>query len=449
MNETLAEKIKRLNEEVFTAHEFDIKLFAELTEMQRELGILDKNRPFCPFLRPHFFARSRYEKIARAAADISEAFERLTIAAIESEDILDELDLTEREKQLAKINPRYKGVSNSSRLDSFVCGEEFKFLECNGESPAGITDQMQIEKILQRVPAVKKFLAENKHWSPKPHEKLLQALVTAYRDFGGAKAKPNIAIVDWRGVGTETEFENLRVFFEAEGHKTRIIDPRDLEYDGKILRVGEFEIDVFYKRVVLFEFLEKFDDSHPLIRAYKDGNVCMANSFRSKIPHKKASFAILSDEKYEKIFTNEQLETIRKHIPWTRRLREGKTIFQGETIDLLEFLRRERERFLIKPNDDYGGKGVVLGWETSQNDWEQVINESLQHSFVAQERAAVEKAVFPAYSDKVTMENLLIDFDPFLFAGKVEGGLVRLSASSIVNVAQGGGETAMFVLEDF
>ena len=47
------------------------------------------------------------------------------------------------------------------------------------------------------------------------------------------------------------------------------------------------------------------------------------------------------------------------------------------------------------------------------------------------------------------MEELLIDFDPFLFRGKVEGGLVRLSSSSLVNVAQGGGETALIVLEDF
>jgi len=273
-------------------------------------------------------------------------------------------------------------------------------------------------------------------------------LVAAYRDFGGAKAKPNIAIVDWRGVATVTEFENLRRFFESEGHETLIADPHDVEYDGRALHVGEFQIDIFYKRVVIYEFLEKFNETHPLIRAYKDGNVCMANSFRSKIPHKKASFAILSDEKYENIFTAEQLETIRKHIPWTRRVREGKTTFEGKPVDLLEFLRRERERFLIKPNDDYGGKGIVLGWEVSQTVWEQALNDSLQNSFVAQERALVEKINFPIYSDKITFENLLIDFDPFLFSGKVEGGLVRLSSSSIVNVAQGGGETAMIVLED-
>jgi len=449
MNEKLIEKISKLDQQIYAEHQFDTRLFAELTKAQRELGILDKGRPFCPFLRPHFFARPLYEKIARAAASINQALEQMTFAALESEEILNELDLTETEKRLARIEPRYAGVSNSSRLDSFIYGEDFKFLECNGESPAGITDQTQIEKVLEKIPVVKEFLAENKHWRPKPHEKLLQALIVAYRDFGGAKAKPNIAIVDWRGVSTETEFESLRQFFESEGHATLIADPHDVEYDGRALHVGEFAIDIFYKRVIIYEFLEKFGETHPLIRAYRDGNVCMANSFRSKIPHKKASFAILSDEKYEKIFTAEQLEMIRQHIPWTRRVREEKTTYEKETVDLLEFLRRERERFLIKPNDDYGGKGVVLGWEVSQTDWEQALNESLQNSFVAQQRALVEKISFPMYSEKIIFENLLIDFDPFLFSGKVEGGLVRLSSASIVNVARGGGETAMIVLEDF
>ena len=46
------------------------------------------------------------------------------------------------------------------------------------------------------------------------------------------------------------------------------------------------------------------------------------------------------------------------------------------------------------------------------------------------------------------MGELLIDFDPFLFRGRVEGGLVRLSSRSLVNVAVGGGEAALVVLDD-
>lgn len=387
-------------------------------------------------------------EISRAAEIIAAAFETMTRAALENEDVMRELDLTEREEEMARIDPGYQGVCNSSRLDSFICGDDFKFLEYNAETPAGIIDQMQIEKVLEMIPEVKEFLDGIRHFRPRPHEKLLAALLADYREFGGRKEHPNIAIVDWRGVSTFTEFEVLKEFFESKGNPTVIADPREMEYDGRVLRAGDFEIDIFYKRVLIHEFQDEFEPDNPFSNAYRDGRVFMANSFRTKIPHKKASLAIASDERFQSLFSGEQIEMIRKHIPWTRRVREMKTVYHGREIDLLEHLRREREKFLLKPNDDYGGSGIVLGWETAESDWERALETALQGSFVAQERAAVEKINFPVYTeDEIRPAELLIDFDPFLFRGRVEGGLVRLSSSALVNVAQGGGETALIVLE--
>lgn len=449
MSEKLEAIIRKLDEEICRDAFVNSESFLKSLESAQKSGILHDDRPICPFLRPHFIARSQYEKIVRAAEILGEAFERLTDAALETKEIFDELDLTEKEEQMARINPGYKRLCVSSRLDAFFDGDDFKFLEYNAESPAGIADQMQMEKSVELVPQVKRFLAENRHWKPQPHVRILDALVQAYRDFGGKKEKPNIAIVDWRGVSTFSEFLILQEYFESAGFPTIIADPRELEFDGEILRAGGFSIDIFYKRIIIHEFLENFDETHPLTRAYREGKVCMANSFRTKIPHKKASFAIVTDERWEKLFTTEQLEVIRRHIPWTRRLRDSKTSYNGREIDLLEFLRRERERFLIKPNDDYGGKGITLGWETSESEWEKAIEEAFPHSFVAQERAAVGKTSIPALAGSVVMQELMIDFDPFVFNGKVEGGLVRLSSQSIVNVSQGGGETPLVVLEDF
>ncbi len=448
MDKKLAAAIDELDERILTNHRFDKTLFAELNAAQRELGILSDDRPFSPYLRPTFFTRKMYEKITNAAEVLAGALEKMTFAALESDEIFAELDLTEREARLARIDPGYKTVCNSSRFDAFIHGEDFRFLEYNGETPAGITDQMQIEKVVELVPEVRQFLSENEHWRPKPHVNLLAGLVATYRDFGGKKEKPNIAIVDWEGVSTNSEFLVLQEYFESEGHRCVIADPHELEYDGKILRAGDFEIDIFYKRVLIHEFLDKFPAGNPLSNAYRDGRICMANSFRSKIPHKKASLAVLSDKKYARLFSASELEMIEKHIPWTRRVRDTKVDFGGEDVDLLEKLRREREKFLLKPNDDYGGSGIVLGWETSATDWETALENALVESFVAQERVPVDKVTFPTYSDKAETHELLIDFDPFLFAGKAEGGLVRLSSSSLVNVALGGGETALIVLEN-
>jgi hypothetical protein len=448
MGNALKKIIAELNENLIKEYKTDKQLFKELTEVQSDLGLLYDDRPTCPFLRPHFLSRKQYDEIAHAAETIAEAAKRLTYAALEDEKLLERFDLTEQEERLAKINPGYEKICVSSRLDTFVAGENFKFLEYNAETPAGVGDQMQLEKVLEKIPLTKDFLANNKHWRPKPHQKLLQSLFTSYREFGGKKSKPNIAIVDWEGVSTEAEFFILKDYFESMGFPTLIADPSELDYNGKNLHAGSFEIDIFYKRVIIHELLEKIDETHPIIQSYIDGNLCMANSFRVKIPHKKMGFAIFTDEKYAEIFTDEQLEIIKTHIPWTRKVEETKTKFHNEKIDLIEYLQNNRERFLLKPNDDYGGKGIVLGWEVEQAEWETAIGEALQDSFIVQEKADIEKQEFPVYGEKVTLKNLLVDFDPFLFQNKTEGGLVRLSSSSLVNITQGGGQTALIILEN-
>ena len=50
---------------------------------------------------------------------------------------------------------------------------------------------------------------------------------------------------------------------------------------------------------------------------------------------------------------------------------------------------------------------------------------------------------------QLSVEELNVDFDPFLFMGEVEGGMVRLASGSLVNITQGGGETALVILEGF
>ncbi len=449
MTQDLDTIIEKLNGELVSAYKNDTALFKKMTAIQRNSGLIYDERPTCPFLRPHLISRKSYNEIARAAETIAEAAERLTYAALEDPQLLDRFDLSDDEARLVRIDPGYRNICNSSRLDTFINGSEFKFLEYNAETPAGVGDQPELENVLEVIPLIKAFLGSHRHWRPQPQKKLLKSLFTSYREFGGRKQKPNIAIIDWEGVPTEAEFHILSDYFESMGFPTLIIDPSEVEYDGEKLHAGSFQIDILYKRVLIHEFLERCGGGHPLVEAYTDGNLCMCNSFRAKIPHKKTSFAILTDEAYAVLFTAGQLEIIRKHIPWTRKLEETKTKFDGREIDLLEFIRADRERFLLKPNDDYGGTGIVFGWESSEAEWESAIENSLADSFIVQERAPISQEVFPVFDSEASLTELLVDFDPFLFQNKVEGGLVRLSSSSLVNVTQGGGQTALIVMEDF
>jgi hypothetical protein len=444
----LASAIQQLDSDILNDPTIGPELFEELLAAQRELGLLHGERPTCPFLRPHILTRSQYAAISQAAETIATAFERLVARALNDEALLQKLALTESEKKMARIDPGYSRLCVTSRLDAFLTDSSFQFLEYNAESPAGVADQMQLEKILLQLPHMKQFLMRYEHWRPEPHRRLLSALLDTYREWGGEVERPQIAIVDWMGVSTASEFEVLKQYFEEEGNPTVIADPRALEYDGDGLKTGDFRIDILYKRVVIHEFLERFDEHHPLSRAYADHKVCMANSFRSKAAHKKAGFAILSDPRYGHLFTTEELQTIRRHVPWTRLVQHESTEFDGVVRELIDILRSERTRLVLKPNDDYGGHGVVIGWETEPEVWEQAITAALEQPYVAQERVPVKKIAIPMFTDRLQREEMIVDFNPFLFNNEVEGGLVRLSSSSLCNVSSGGGETALLILEE-
>jgi hypothetical protein len=324
MHSLTDDRVARLDRELLRLHRNDHRLFSELTDLQRTSGIMHADRPICPFLRPYFLAESRYEAIRSAAASICRAVAAVTDAALRNSEIMKDLGMTEKEERWARLDPGYADTCVTSRLDTFLSPDGFAFLEYNGENPAGIGDQQSLQSLFRHVPAVNSFLESTSHHFPQPHTRLLTSLDRAYREYGGKKEKPNIAIVDWAGVSTGAEFTILQEVFESAGYRTGIFDPDELEHKNGVLRAGDFEIDVFYKRVIIHEFLDRFDETHPVFTACSDGVVCMANSFRSKIPHKKSSFAILTDERYKGLFDPESLDVINRHVPWTRIVRHAR-----------------------------------------------------------------------------------------------------------------------------
>jgi hypothetical protein len=93
----------------------------------------------------------------------------------------------------------------------------------------------------------------------------------------------------------------------------------------------------------------------------------------------------------------------------------------------------------LKPNDEYGGKGVILGWTVDAHEWEQAFLAALTSSYVVQERVEVPREPFPVLLENVHFLDLAADLDPYLFWGKVQGSLCRLSSSALLNVTAGAG----------
>jgi hypothetical protein len=272
-------------------------------------------------------------------------------------------------------------------------------------------------------------------------------LLTTYREWGG-KGAPNIAILDWADLPTEHEFVLLRNYFVGSGVPTIICTPDELEYSGGRLRRADFPIDLVYKRIIIHEFLDRYDDTHPLILAYRNHDVCLINPFRCKLLHKKAGFEMMTDESYGHWFTAQELNVIHHCVPWTRRVFERKTFHRGHEIDLIEYIRKHRGDFILKPNDDYGGHGVFFGDRANTSEWDEAIAAALNSDYVVQERLELQTEEFPIFNEREWgLQRMFVDTNPFIFRGVVDGAMVRLSDSPIVNVTSGGGETGFFVLE--
>ncbi len=418
----------------------------KLDEVQLVFG----GRMLCPYLRPHFVGREQFDYATRVCERIWQSMLKVGDLAVGNNELLDYLGVTEAERKLIAFEPGFKGVSRTSRLDSFLTESSFQFVELNAETPAGIAYSDVASEIFQGMEPLK-LLQEQFRLTPVAgRARMLETLLSAYSEFAGpSAAKPKIAIVDYRGLPTQREFELFKEYFESHGYETTIADPRDLEFSGGRLRHGDFEIDIIYKRVLVNEFLEKVDECQALLKACEARAVCMVNSFRGKLIHKKLLFGVLTDERFEQFFPAEEREFIGRHVPWTRRVEERKTRHMGKDIDLLEFTRKNRDNLVLKPNDEYGGKGIFVGWQCDEKQWEDAINSSLGADYLVQERVATAREEFPyiCQDGSVAFADQLVDLDPLLFDGKVGSAFTRLSVSELANVTAGGGMVPVFIVE--
>src|SRR5262249_17288019 len=293
-----------------------------------------------PYLRPHFVTAEDFRNVVRVCETVWSAIEKVKDAAVRDPALLDELGLTPVERELVQIDPGYRAVSPTARLDSFLTDDAYSFVELNGESPAGIAYADAAFEIFEELPVMKRFAANYSLRRFEGRPLMLQVLLDCHQEFLGHKPEraPQIAIVDLKGLPTQKEFELFREYFAAQGCPSVIASPDELEFSDGKLRLRDFEIDIVYKRLLVNEYLPIMGDQPALLEAYRARAICMVNSFRSKLIHKKALFTVLTNATYASLFSPAEREAITGHVPWTRRVRPGKSDYYGEEIDLLEFI---------------------------------------------------------------------------------------------------------------
>jgi hypothetical protein len=419
-----------------------------LAESLRKGGAQYGGRDLVSVLRPKFVTSGEYATLGYVSGVILQAVRRLAQRILESSALRSFIGLSEGEARLIEPPGLVPDPCVLARLDSFQTADGPRFVELNAEAPAGggFGDVMALA--FAKHPLIQELASKTGGFMLSGRDRLLETLLVAWRAARGAK-KPAILITDYLEARTINEFHIIAEHFRAAGFECTVEDPRRLEYLDRRLYAQGRVVDLVYRRVLANEFLDRESELRALWSAYADGSVVMVNPFRCKLVHKKVTFALLTGDGDDAWMTPEERGVVHAHVPWTRKVRETKTDFHGKTVDLLTFVVENRERFVLKPSDEYGGKGVVLGWQTDQNAFERAVREASSGHWVVQERIAPIEESFPAFQPPLQPVKMTVDLDPYLYFGHMHGMLARLAPGSISNVTSGGGQVPVMVIPDW
>jgi hypothetical protein len=416
----------------------------QLDQQLRSRNLVFGGRALCTVLRPRLMPIDELRDMQRQIAPLMRAFRKAYERARLDAEFRVQFRLEDWEELLFLEDQGLDEPSPTSRLDFFSSAPGAMALtEYNAETPAGAAYNDALAEAFLDLPAMRAFAARYDVAPLVARHGVIGALLDAWRAWSGSRDRPRIAILDWDDVPTVAEFELYQAHFGALGIDCVIDDPRRTEYTNGKLIVRGAPAQLIYKRVLITELIQTCGLESPVVRAVRDRAVCMVDGFRCKLLHKKAGLAVLSDERNAAMFDADDHAAIHASIPWTRVVEERKTTHQGREVDLLPFVAEHRDRLVLKPSDEYGGKGVVLGWTVDASAWERAMREALATPHIVQEKVRIPSEPYPSWVEgRVEVYDRMFDTAPFVTNGNhMEGLLTRLSTAALLNVTAGGGST--------
>jgi len=426
----------------------DLRWVKNLQEQMEARQLSAGGRLLCPFLRPNFVTQKQYDNLVKTGEALISAVDRMLRLALASPQLLSRMQLFPAEKMLAAIDPGYEMSEVSAQLDLQIQNGSLHVLQYNSDALTGAAWSEGLSDLFYDCPPVKEFRRRYTLTRMGGKKPFLNALLKAYKMYAGAK-KPNIGILEFRDPTGRSEYEIFRQYFQAEGFNTEIVTPDQLEYRNGVLRSGTFNIDLIYRRISAQEFLLRFTLNHPLVQAYRDHKVCIVNSFRSELSHKKAMFALLTDETLTAKFPILERKAIREHVPWTRVVKAGKATGKDEAIDdLLQYIRANREKLVLRPNDEYSDLHSYIGYEHDEGSWSRALREAERSPYVVQERVKPARTVFPLMNfGHLEFKEMQVDVQPQAFLGKVSGCSSYVSSSGAGSYSLASGITPTFIID--
>lgn len=410
-------------------------------------------------LRPRLIHKKKMKVLWQTIRILDGAFRKVASLYFQNPRVQELFPFEPREQDWISMmeDPGYQPGQIASRWDANTTfGEEewkegFSFFEVNGVGIGGIWYGPACADVSMKtvVPELKKL---DSHFSVCPTPDMRPLLLNLLLRQGqrlGRKRGVIALVIEKASGGNFIEFERLAKLYSKWGYPTIVAEPTEIHLKKEELSAKGKRIDLVYRDTTLLELCHLEETGHNL-RALREGfrRGQVISSLEGEFDHKSV-FELFTSPEYAKCFDRKESELFRRHILWTRLLRETRTTDpQGKSVDLVPFILKNQSHFVLKPNRLYGGKGVLFGEGVKRREWERKIEAALEEpgAWVVQQLGKVRKKRFCRPGRKIEEKELYV-VSGFFATEKGLGVVGRMSERKIVNVARQGGLTPILLIK--
>lgn len=346
--------------------------------------------------------------------------------------------------------PEMIGFEPPGRQYVHICGTDlvrdargqFLVLEDNGRTPSGVSYVLENRVVMKKV-FPKLFSRCRVRRVEDYPQRLREALLSVAP--ASASAMPTIVLMT-PGPYNSAYFEHS---FLARNMGIELVMGQDLlvHNDRVFLKTtrGPRRVDIIYRRVD-DDFLDPTvfrEDSllgvPNLMKAYRAGNVTLANAVGTGVADDKAVYPFVED--MIRFYLSE--EPILKNVP---------TYICARREDLL-YVIDHLEELVVKAVNESGGYGMLMGPSSTAEKRAEFREKIIANprNYIAQ--PVVTLSVCPTWTDE-GLGPRHVDLRPYIVSGKTSwvlpGGLTRtalVKGSLVVNSSQGGGSKDTWVME--
>ncbi|GEM_PF-2651079 len=422
-----------------------LKIDLDKALVEKKFCLKGQTSPIPVHLNTFFLTKEQQKSLQEKSNIIIQCIKKVVQEYYISPELQAKILLHPAEKTLFLSTTPSKGFG-MMRLDAFYNGDQIKFVELNSDYPEGVVIFQNSCEAYDETLLAWKLLKPNHVSTIDNKELFYENVVALYKMNGGKQQKPSIALVGPIDRLFISEYELLTKFFLDKGHKAFLVEPQELSLTETGLSYNGESIHIV-RRLGEMRYFRENEFAKPILEAYKKRQVLLVNDLHNRLWGIKTFFAILHDKNFSYLFSEEEKMVIEETIPKT-------WIVDSHNKEQRENFLSQKNKIVLKPNDDSEGNLVYIGKDTSDDAWRKIVFDTEIHGWTAQELIPIpKKQIIGVTKDGKKFEKeLYFDLMIHIFMGK-DGEVIfgnmgaRTSESSILNVAKGGGINSVKIVE--